>query len=130
MLITSTIKRLITDLFSDEDPKDLLSSLAPLAVEMVSTFPSKSNVVSIFSLEGSAGLSARGDRLYYYTKQLKIKQQKRKTKRCSCMKQIFNPPIIYPSIIHNCWMPDSLFVCRIQKPIRVAISELNKTPMI
>ena len=70
-----------TDLFSEEDPNDLLSSLAPLAVEIVSTFPSKSNVVSMFSLDGSVGLSARGDRLYVCTKQLKnMKRQKKKEK--------------------------------------------------
>lgn len=50
-------------LFSEADPKDLLSSRAPLAVDMVSTLPSKSKVVSMGSLEGSVGLKARGDLL-------------------------------------------------------------------
>lgn len=50
-----------TNLFSEDDPNDLLSSLAPLAVETVSTLPSKSKVVSKFSRDGSIGLRARGD---------------------------------------------------------------------
>lgn len=52
-----------TYLFSEEEPNDLLSSLAPLAVETVSTLPSKSKVVSMLSLEVSVGLRALGDRL-------------------------------------------------------------------
>lgn len=51
-------------LFSVDDPRDLLSSLAPLAVDTVSTFPSRSNVVSMLSLDVSVGLSALGERLY------------------------------------------------------------------
>ena len=101
-----------TDLFSEEDPNDLLSSLAPLAVEIVSTFPSKSNVVSMFSLDGSVGLSARGDRLYVCTKQLKNmkRQKKKKKKRCACIKKQINPPIVYPSVIHYSRMPHPVFI--------------------
>lgn len=49
-----------------DDPSDLLSSLGPLAVETVSTLPSKSKVVSKFSRVVSAGLKARGDLAYMH----------------------------------------------------------------
>lgn len=63
-----------TNLFSEDEPKDLLSSLAPLAVETVSTLPSKSKVVSKFSLLGSVGLKARGDLFHATLSKLKSEQ--------------------------------------------------------
>lgn len=60
-------KRATTNLFSDDEPKDLLSSLAPLAVDTVSTLPSRSKVVSKFSRDGSMGLRARGDLVHAVT---------------------------------------------------------------
>lgn len=73
-----TKKYLFSDLLSD--PKDLLSSRGPLLVDTVSTFPSISKVVSMFSLEPDAwvGLSARGDRLKWKLTNKKITKNSEK----------------------------------------------------